>query len=421
MIGSNSRFPSQGRDWPELAEELQQRRQAQGDMTWDSLRNLKASYNGGAEVSKIGWDAYTMFSGDDLIYSSTLYPSLESIGDDVIAMALEMLNAPEGATGTITTLGTDSILLAVRTALNWARATRPVPGKAEIILPSNAHASFTKAAELMGITDIRVPIRNYHADVQAMADAVTENTIMIVGSAHAYPFGHVDDITALGSLCEKHNTWLHVDSCVGGFFLPFAVDLGHPVPSFDFSVANVCSMSADLHKYGYTPRGASVMLLRDQAWSQYQGFHFSAWETGVFNTQTISGSRPAGAIAAAWAVMNFLGFDGYRKLVEATLAAKDSMVNALATVDGLELCGTPHGGLIAFRGVDGLDMFAVREGMTANGWQTGVTVDPPGFQMILNAHSGAIVEPFLDEITSVIEQVRSGAITAASGDISYGV
>jgi glutamate/tyrosine decarboxylase-like PLP-dependent enzyme len=421
MTGSNSRFPRQGRPWADLAEELQQRRDVRGDVVWDSTRNLKASYNASAEVTKLGWDAYTMFSGDNMIYSSSLYPSLEDIVDDVSAMTLELVSGPEGSAGTVTTGGTESIVLAVRTALNRARATRSIADKPQIILPSNAHAAFTKAAELMGIEDVRVPIRDYQADIEAMSQAITPNTIMMVGSAHAYPFGHVDNIEALGDVAAEHDVWLHVDACIGGFFLPFAVDLGHPVPQFDFQVPGVRSMSADLHKYGYTPRGASVLLLRDKTDAGFQGFEFSAWETGVFNTQTISGSRPAGAIAAAWAVLNHLGFEGYRSLVEKTLAAKAAMTSALENVDGLVLCGTPHGGLIAYRGTDGLDMFAVREGMSARGWQTGVTVDPPGFQMILNSLSGDIVEPFVDDISAVIDQVRSGALTATGADMSYGV
>lgn len=421
MVVSNSRFPQKGRDWDALAEELRERRGSHGDIPWNSTRNLKAAYDAGPEVSKVGWDAYTLFSGDNLIYGTTLYPSLASIGEDVIAMALEMLNGPEGATGTITTGGTESILLAVRAALNRAMATRPVPGTPEIIMPSNAHAAFTKAAELMGITATRVPIREYRADVEAISDAVTENTIMIVGSAHAFPYGHVDEIAALGKIAEENNLWLHVDGCIGGFFLPFAVDLGHKVPAFDFSVAAVCSISADLHKYGYTPRGASLLLMRDEALKGRQGFNFEAWEAGVFNTQTIAGSRPAGAVAAAWAVMNYLGLEGYRGLAEKTLAAKAKMAGALATVDGLELCGAPEGGLLAYRGAGDLDMIAVRHGMAEQGWETSVVLDPPGFQMILNAQSGAIVEPFATDIAAVIADVRAGTLTAPDTDSTYAV
>jgi glutamate/tyrosine decarboxylase-like PLP-dependent enzyme len=273
----------------------------------------------------------------------------------------------------------------------------------------------------MGITPTRISISDYRADVQAMADAVTENTIMMVGSAHAYPYGHVDEIAALGKIAEEQNLWLHVDGCIGGFFLPFAVDLGHQMPAFDFSVPAVRSISADLHKYGYTPRGASLLLMRDETLKRYQGFNFQAWEAGVFNTQTIAGSRPAGAVAAAWAVMNYLGLEGYRGLVQKTLAAKAAMIGALGEVDGLTLCGAPEGGLLAYRGVDGLDMMAVRHGMAEKGWETSVVLDPPGFQMILNSRAGEIVAPFTEDITATIADVRAGRLTVPDVDAAYGV
>lgn len=417
---SNSRFPLEGRDWPDLRRELEDRR-ADRDMTWDSTRNLKASYNAGADVARIGWEAYALFSGDNMIYASTLYPSLQEIAGDVVAMGLEMMNGPEGSGGTVTTGGTESILLAVRTALNRARAAGTLPDRPRMVIPSSAHAAFTKAAELMGLEDVRVPIRDFRADVAAMEAAVDENTIMIAGSAHAYPFGCVDDISALGAIASERGLWLHVDGCLGGFVLPFAVDLGYDVPPFDLSVDGVSSISADLHKYGYTPRGASMLLLRDEEMAAHQMFRFSAWETGVFNTPTIAGSRPAGAIAGAWAVMNHLGLEGYRRLVGQVLDAKAGMIEALSAIEGIELCGRPEGGVIAWRSTGDLDMYAVRDGLTARGWQTAVTVDPPGFQLLLNPASAASVAPFAADVAEVAEKVRAGEIEATGTDMSYGV
>ena len=54
-----------------------------------------------------------------------------------------------------------------------------------------------------------------------------------------------------------------VGTSMGGFFLPFARELGEPVPDFDFRVPGVWSLSADLHKFGYAPKGASVLLFAD--------------------------------------------------------------------------------------------------------------------------------------------------------------
>jgi sphinganine-1-phosphate aldolase len=421
MATPNSRFPQEGRSWDALRDELDTRRTDEGDMAWDSLRNLKASYNAGEEAARIGWEAYTLFKGDNLLYGTTLYPSLPDIAGDVVAMALELLNGPEGAGGTVTTGGTESIILGVRAALNRARAMRSFDGAPRIVMPSNAHAAFTKAAELMGLEPVRVPIRDYRADPAAMAEAITDDTFMLVGSAPAYPFGHVDDITAISRMALERDLWLHVDGCIGGFFLPFVRDLGHDVPAFDFAVEGVRSMSADLHKYGYTPRGASLLLLRDEADKRYQGFEFSAWPTGVFNTMTVTGSRPAGAVAGAWAVMNHLGFSGYRDLTEKTLAGKRKIIDALAQVDGVSLCGAPQGGIVGYRGEDGLDMHAVREGLSARGWQMAAIIDPPGFQMLLNHRSGEIAEVLAQELGEAIAEVRDGTRRSTGADMAYGV
>jgi len=266
----------------------------------------------------------------------------------------------------------------------------------------------------------RIAVTDYRADAAAMAEAITENTIMIVGSAHAYPYGHVDPIADLATIAAQHDLWLHVDACIGGFFLPFARQLGEDVPAFDFAVPEVRSISADLHKYGYTPRGASLLLLRDAADGDHQGFRFSDWPTGAFNTQTVSGSRPAGAVAGAWAVLRHLGMDGYRDLVGETLAAKREIIAELETIPEIDLCGAPQGGLIAYRGRDGLDMHAVRAGLTTRGWQTGALIDPPGLQMILNHRSAEIVAPLSADLKDVIGLVKAGIVAADGVDIGYG-
>lgn len=225
----------------------------------------------GEDVARVAWAAYALFQGDNFLYGNLLYPSLPAMADEVVGMALELLNAPEAASGTITTGGTESIILAVKTARDQARAVRPMSGLPEIVAARTCHPAFNKAAEMLGLRVVRLPTGgDLRADPAAMAAAITPNTIMIVGSAPAYPIGGVDDVAALAALARAHGLWLHVDACVGGFFLPFARDLGEPVPDFDFSVPSVASISVDLHKYGYTSRGASPLLLRDGA---VPGFH----------------------------------------------------------------------------------------------------------------------------------------------------
>jgi glutamate/tyrosine decarboxylase-like PLP-dependent enzyme len=180
-------------------------------------------------------------------------------------------------------------------------------------------------------------------------------------------------------------------------------------------------MSADLHKYGYTPRGASLLALRSSEDRHYQGFRFADWPTGIFDTPSIAGSRPAGAVAGAWAVMRHLGRSGYRSLTEQTLAGKRSIIEALETVDGIALCGTPEGGVVGYRGAGDLDMHAVRDGLAARGWQVAALLDPPGFQMLLNRYSGSIAEELANDLRTTINEVRAGTMSARRTETGYGV
>lgn len=412
------RFPRQGQSRADITSEIEHRRG--DDINWNSSHNLKAAYDAGDDVTDISWDAYTKFSGDNLLYGGKLYKCLPDIMAEVVDMALELMNAPEDADGTVTTGGTESITLAVQAARNWARENRPVSGTPEIVVPINAHPAFNKAAELMDLKVVRVPTKNYRGDPQAMAKAITDNTIMIVGSAPAYPLGHVDPIESFADIARKHNLWLHVDACVGGFFLPFAVDLGYDVPAFDFKVPGVRSISADLHKYGYTARGASLCLLRDASLKRYHTFAFSSWPAGTYATPTFTGSRPAGAVVSAWTVLNYLGFDGYRERVAKILDAKEQMIAAVDSIQGLHLCGAPEAGIFGWRGDDDIDMHAVFDAMTERGWHTCVVMDPPGLQVLINQYAGEIVRPFAKDLAQVIDLVRTGRIEAEAQDRSYG-
>ncbi|WP_422368711.1 pyridoxal phosphate-dependent decarboxylase family protein [Pelagibius sp.] len=418
-IGSNRKFARTGRSWTALRKDLHRRRT--GDLDWNDLRNLKASYNAGEDVADVAWQAYSLFQGDNLLYGNLLYPSLPAMAEEVVGMALELFDAPEGACGTVTSGGTESIILAVKTARDWAQSERPVPGRGEIIVGRTCHAAFNKAAEMLGLHVVRVATdAGFRADPVAVSDAITENTIMIVGSAPAYPIGCLDPIGALAALAREHRLWLHVDACVGGFFLPFARDLGERVPDFDFSLADVTSMSADLHKYGYTSRGASLLLLRDQELSRFQRFSFNDWPSGEFITMTIAGSRPGGAVASAWAVMNYLGHKGYCERVEEILDIRRRLAAMIDALDGIHILGSPVAGIVGLGGDGSFDMAALRDTMAAKGWQFGPLVDPPGINLLLNFRHGAIIDAFAADLAATLEEAKAGTLERSSEPARYG-
>ena len=416
---SNRKFVRAGRPWSELREEIGRLRT--DDLSWRDPRNLKASYDAGEDVAAVAWDAYTLFQGDNLLYGNQLYPSLPKMADEVVEKALELLNAPDGAGGTITSGGTESIILAVKAVRDRAAALRPVADVPEIVVAQTCHAAFNKAADMLGMRVVRVPTGvDFLADAEAMAAAVTDNSIMIVGSATSYPMGCLDPIEHLAGLARERGLWLHVDACLGGFVLPFARDLGEPVPAFDFSVDGVMSMSIDLHKYGYTSRGASLLLIRDGDLERFQEFEFADWPTGRFITKTIAGSRPGGAVASAWAVMNYLGYDGYLERVRGIIEVKQRLMAEIDRIDSLRVLGRPLGGIIGIGGDEDLNMAAVRDAMAGRGWQFGALFDPPGMNLLLNFRHGSIVDRFIGDLEDLVERARAGTLKPSAKSAAYG-
>lgn len=414
---SNRRFADVGLSRAELDAELNALRRA--DRRWNEPKNLRACYDAGDDVVAVANAAYAAHIGDNAIYGATAYPSLRRYEEGVVAMVCEMLNAPEGAVGSVTTGGTESIIMAVKTARDWARATKPGVAAPEMIVPRTAHPAFNKAAELLGLKVVRMAKSvDYRADLEGMRRAIGPNTIMLVGSAPPYPYGLVDPIAALGAFAEQHDLWLHVDGCVGGFVLPFVRELGQPVPDFDFGVPGVASMSADLHKYGWSGRGASVLVIRDEARARHQGFGFEAWPAGIYRTANIAGSRNGGAVASAYAVMRYLGRAGYRERVAAMLASKRRIAEGLAAIDGVAMLGEPEGTHFSIMG-DGLDIFAVGDGLEERGWLFARGVDPNTLQLLLNPRHGAVIDQFLADLGEVAQLVREGKIRGRDAGAVY--
>jgi glutamate/tyrosine decarboxylase-like PLP-dependent enzyme len=417
MTATNRRFAEEGQSWPEVEAAMSEVRR--DDKVWNDRRNLRAAYDAGADVIRVANEAFNMHMGDNAIFRSSSYPSLLRYEAEVVDMVLEMLNAPQGAAGSVTTGGTESIVMAVKAARNWARDHCPMAERPEIVVPRTAHPAFDKSAEMLGLSVVRMTeSREFRADVDAMSRAVNENTIMLVGSAPPYPHAMVDPISEMATLAGKHGLWLHVDACIGGFFLPFARELGRPMPAFDFTLDGVNSISVDLHKYGYANRGVSTLLLRDAELLAYHRFSWDNWPAGRYTTTAIAGSRNAGALASAWAVMRYLGCAGYRERVAKILAVKERMIETINAIDELTVWGEPHGGHFSF-GSEQIDIFAVADGMAELGWLSGLGTEPKSMILILNAQHEAIVEDYLRDLADIVVAVRCGRIESRGGDAVY--
>ena len=297
----SNRFPSTPTPRDALFRELEAARE--GDVDWRGGRLGIYTHFGGEDVLEVAKEASRLYFSENALGPGA-FPSLKRFEDDVVSWTLGLLNGGDRAYGSMTSGGTESIFMAVKTARDHARSIRPEMKDPVVVVPYSAHPAFNKAGHLLAVRVRRVPIGDdFRADVEAMAGAIDENTIMLVGSAPQFAHGVIDPIEDLAALAREHGLWLHVDACVGGFIAPFVRKLGYPIPDFDFSVDGVTSMSADLHKYGFAPKGASTVLFSDASLRRYQMFEFDEWSRGHYASPTLAGTRPGGPIAGAWAVL----------------------------------------------------------------------------------------------------------------------
>ena len=410
-------LPKTGLDQEAVQEYLSEARR--DDVDWRAGKITGLVYFGGDDVVGVARNAYNMFFVENAIHPRA-WPSLQRLESEVIEMTSSLLNGGDGAAGSMSSGGTESIFLAVKAARDWASANRPTGGTPEVVAPRTAHPAFDRAASYLGMKVVRVPQGpDFRADVAAMADAVTRNTVLLVGSAPAYPHGVMDPIPQLGELALSRGLLLHIDACLGGFMAPFVKKAGYPVPDFDFSVPGVTSISADIHKNGYAmTKGASVILYRDAEYLRHQGFEFDQWPRGQYKSSTFTGSRPGGAIAAAWAVMNYLGEEGYLRVAREVMRAKEAMVEGVNRIDGLEVWGDPELVIFTF-GSRVFDIFAVADGFADAGWYVTRVQEPPAMHMMLSLLQAPLVEEYLSDLSYVVDGVKAGRIVARGTTVSY--
>ena len=411
MTSERAALPDQGISWPEIESKLAAL--AQNDFDWRAGRLGVYVFDPGEDVRTVAKDAYGLFISENGL-GPAAFPSLRRMEDEVVDFGLSLLNAPPEACGDMTSGGTESILLAVKTCRDYWRA-QGEPTKTEIVAAHSAHPAFNKAADYLGLSVARVPVAaDFTADVDAMSAAVGDRTMMVVGSAPCFPFGVIDDIEALSTLAMERDIWLHVDACVGGYFAPFARMNGVNLPPFDFALAGVRSMSADLHKYGYAAKGASTVFYRAGDLRHHQLFRFGDWPTGEMATPTMAGTRPGGAIAAAWAVMHYLGCEGYREKAQIVTETRDKYQRGLEAIGGFRFWGRHQLGLLAF-GSDEFDIFAVAEGMRDRGWMSAGLRRPKGMHLMLSPGHADAADAYLADMADTVAEVRSGARVAVAG------
>jgi glutamate/tyrosine decarboxylase-like PLP-dependent enzyme len=406
-MASSPQFPQKGRSVDEVIGELRAKRA--DDVKWSEGRAFGMVYNGGPSVHEVAERAAALYLHENAL-NTKAFPSLGQIQQEVVGWTGELLHAPRGAAGFLTSGGTESILCAVLAARERGREERGITAP-EMVLPETAHAAFHKGAHLFGITTRKTPVNaDFTANVEAMRAAVNANTVLVVGSAPQYPQGIVDPIPAIAEVAASVGANCHVDACMGGFVLPFAEMLGRAVPPWDFRVDGVHSISADVHKLGYAPKGISVILHRTKELRRYQTFVFSDWLGGFYASPNLQGTRSGLPMAAGWAVMQHLGVEGYVALTRQTLENADRMREGIAAIDGLRVLGDSRYHLIAMAGdpesATPIDVFALGDALLARGWFHDRQGPPDTLHSTVSNSNTGVIEQYLADLRACAEEVR---------------
>lgn len=410
-------LPQHGRDPSELYTELDALQEQ--DIRWGEGRVAALVFLAGEDVREVARTAYNKYFSTNGL-SPRAFKSLDALESDVVAMSCNLLHGDSEATGNITSGGTESIIMGVKSARDQALHDHPDITHPEMVVPFNAHPAFNKAGHYLGVRVVRTPLTDdFRVDLDAYAEAVGPNTVLMAGSAPNYPHGMIDPIPEMAGIAARRGIRFHVDACVGGFFLPFLERLGYDLPAYDFRVPGVSTISADLHKFGFSARGASLILSRNPEINAFQRFRFEDWPAGVYQTPTMAGSRPGGAVAAAWAVMQYLGVEGYCRLVQQTMDFIGPLIERIESIPGLSVRGDPDMSLLSY-GTDEFDIYAVAELMEEKGWFVHRDRIPPGIHLMLSPGHGPFMEQYTEDLAQAVDVVRHRNITASTRDARYG-
>ena len=351
------------------------------------------------------------------------FKSLKKMESEVISATADILNGTDEVCGVVTSGGTESCLMAVKTYRDMARETRRVK-RPEMIIAESAHVAWFKASEYFGVKIRLVPLLDdFSPNLKKLKRMINRNTVMILASAPEYPHGTIDPIEAMGEIARKRNIPLHVDACVGGFILPFMEMNGEELPLWDYRVPGVTSISADIHKYGYAAKGASTITYRTLDYLRYQMFVLEDWPGGVFASSALLGTRPGGAYAAAWSVLQYFGKQGYRELARDTWEAVSRMKAGVEAIPELEVMGNPQGPLFAYKSTSTeLNILAVGDQMDALGWQVNRNQYPSGLHAMVTAQHLKVVDDYLADLNKAVDIVRANPALGEQGSAAtYGM
>mgnify|MGYP002715973109 FL=1 len=422
-------LPAHGRDstWVQAQLEALQRLGAHGEADGrDVYLDGQVSgtvYHGGEQLNQLLAASIERFLLTNPLHPE-VFPGLRKMEAEVVSMVLQMYHAPVGAAGTTTSGGTESILMAVLAMREWGRAERGIT-RPEIVVPSSAHVAFDKAGHYFGVIVRRVPVDRLTRKVQirGMERAINANTVLLVGSAPNFPDGMIDDIVSIGALAKRHKIGCHVDCCLGSFLMPFLEPAGFVSEPFDFRVDGVTSISCDTHKYGFAPKGSSIVMYHTEALRRYQYYVSTDWVGGVYASPTLAGSRAGALIAGAWAAMTSLGRDGYiQSCREIVGAAKEIEKRVRAEIPELVILGKPLVSVLAFASAGNVNIYDVGDQMSRRGWHlNALSGDMPAFHIACTRLTVPVVDRFVHDLKESVAASRSRPSRSGAMATVYGL
>uniref|UniRef100_A0A8C8YWL0 Sphingosine-1-phosphate lyase 1 n=2 Tax=Lemuridae TaxID=9445 RepID=A0A8C8YWL0_PROSS len=406
-------LPSQGLSSSAVLEKLKD--YSSMDVFWQEGRASGAVYSGEEQLTQLLVKAYGDFAWSNPLHPD-IFPGLRKIEAEIVKMTCSLFNGGPDSCGCVTSGGTESILMACKAyrGLAFEKGIKTP----EIVAPQSAHAAFDKAANYFGMKIVRVPLNKMmEVDVRAMRRAITSNTAMLVCSVPQYPHGVIDPVPEVAKLAVKYKIPLHVDACLGGFLIVFMEKAGYPLEQpFDFRVKGVTSISADTHKYGYAPKGSSVVLYSDKKYRNYQFFVATDWPGGIYASPTVAGSRPGGISAACWAALMYFGENGYVEATKQIIKTARFLKSELENIKGIFVLGNPQVSVIALGSRD-FDIYRLYNLMTAKGWSLNQLQFPPSIHFcVTSVHTRKRVAiQFLKDIRESVTQIMKNPKAKTTG------
>ncbi len=402
-------IPEKGMKKEEIFAILQKLKE--NDIKWQEGKVFAYIFSAGAEADDILKKAYMMYLSENAL-DPTSFPSVLQLERDVVRFVADLLRGGPQAVGNFTSGGTESNFLAVKSARDKARLEKPHITKPEIVIPRSGHGSFHKAASLLGVKPVTSEVnpKTFQADVESMRKCINENTILLVASAPSYPQGVIDPIKEISELAIEHNLLFHVDGCMGGIMLSFLREMEEfNIPDFDFTVPGVTSISADLHKFGYAAKGASTIIYRNKEIRRHQLFaNLSSMSYALINSTFLS-SKTGGPMASAWALIHFLGKEGYRKIYKDVMVATKKLIQGINATGDLYVLGKPDMCIFSFTS-DKINIYQVADEMKKRGWyiqpQFSTEKTPPNLHLTVTYINIPMVDEFLKDLNESLEVIK---------------